>query len=55
MRRREQACVRRRVRRYVARTALLKAASQLGDNLRAEDFYLLENYFLWKSRVIDEE
>ena len=55
MRLREQASVRWWVRRHMARAALLKAASQLGDYLCAQNFYLLENYFLWKSRVIDEE
>ena len=46
MGRREQASVRWWVRRHVARAALLKAVSQLGDYLCAQDFYLLENYLL---------
>lgn len=55
MGRREQASVRWWVRRHVARAALLKAVSQLGDYLCAQDFYLLENYFLGQSGVVDEE
>ena len=36
-------------------SSLLKAPSELRDDLRAKNFYLLEHHFLRQARVINEE